>query len=116
MNVLICGDREWKNKKAIHNALMGFPKDTVIINGACRGADKLSTEVGTKFGFIVQEFPAKWDELGNAAGPIRNQDMLDIGKPDLVIAFHSNIANSKGTLDMCKRARKANIPVILIGE
>jgi hypothetical protein len=30
----------------------------------------------------------KWDELGKKAGPLRNQRMLDEGKPDLVVAFH----------------------------
>jgi len=116
MNVLVCGDRNWTNRKAIKNALMGLLKDTTIINGACQGADKLSTDVARELGFTVQEFPANWIKLGKVAGPVRNQDMIDIGSPDLVIAFHSDIANSKGTLDMCKRARKANIPVILIGE
>ena len=45
MKVLVCGDREWSNEHAIFYALFGMPKDTVIINGACRGADKISTDV-----------------------------------------------------------------------
>lgn len=40
-------------------------------------------------------FPAKWNEHGKAAGPIRNQQMLTEGKPDVVFAFHDDIASSK---------------------
>lgn len=32
--------------------------------------------------------------------------MLDEGKPDFVVAFHNDITNSKGTLDMITRAKK----------
>lgn len=42
-----------------------------------------------------------------AAGPYRNQRMIDEGKPDLVIAF----PGGSGTADMVERARKANIEV-----
>ena len=38
--------------------------------------------------------------------------MLDESKPDLVVYFHDDIENSKGTKDMITRAEKANIPVI----
>jgi hypothetical protein len=33
--------------------------------------------------------------------------MLEDGQPDLVLAFHSSIEESKGTKDMVKRARAA---------
>jgi hypothetical protein len=52
-------------------------------------------------------YKAEWDKHGRAAGPIRNQQMLDDGKPDLVLAF----AGGRGTDDMCRRAREAGIEV-----
>lgn len=55
----------------------------------------------------VRVFKADWDKHGKAAGPIRNQQMLDEGKPDLVLAF----AGGKGTDDMCRRARAAGVEV-----
>jgi hypothetical protein len=55
-----------------------------------------------------QVFPAKWDEYGKAAGPIRNQEMVD-SKPDLVLAFWDG--RSPGTLDAIKRAVLAGIEV-----
>ena len=63
-------------------------------------------------GFRVESFPAKWDLYGRAAGPIRNQEMLDVGKPSLVVYFHSDLKDSKGTKDMVERATKSGIEVI----
>lgn len=48
--------------------------------------------------------------------PIRNKQMLDEGKPDLVLAFHTDIENSKGTKNMIYQAKKRGIKVILIKE
>jgi len=42
--------------------------------------------------------------------------MLDEGKPDLVLAFHTDIKNSKGTKNMIQQAEKRGIKVILIKE
>jgi hypothetical protein len=72
--------------------------------------------VAEELGIPVLSFPADWARFGRAAGPIRNQRMLDEGKPTLVLAFHNNIVESKGTKDMVKRARKAGIRVRLFRE
>lgn len=49
---------------------------------------------------------------GKAAGPIRNQHMLDGYHPDMVVFFHHDLSSSKGTKDMVERARKAGVPVL----
>ena len=56
----------------------------------------------------VKEYPADWQKHGRAAGPIRNQQMLDEGKPDLVVAFDGG----RGTADMIARAEKAGVRVV----
>lgn len=112
--VLVCGSRNWSNVESIYNALYGMPKDTIIINGACRGADNIAHFVAQDLHLECRDYPAKWDAHGKAAGPIRNQEMIDKEHPDLVIVFHENIKESKGTKDMCKRAKEQGIPVILI--
>jgi len=38
--------------------------------------------------------------------------MLDEGQPDLVVYFHDDIENSKGTKDMITRAKKDKVKVI----
>lgn len=40
-------------------------------------------------------------------GPLRNQRMLEEGKPDLVVAF----PGGGGTKDMVRRAAKAGVPI-----
>jgi len=114
MKILVCGDRNWHDKKAIWWALYGFPKDTELVHGACRGADTLASEVVDGLGW-AKVYPcfADWSQ-GPSGGPIRNQFMLDEHNPDLVIAFHSDLANSKGTKDMCTKAKAAGVPVIVI--
>lgn len=83
----------------------------VIIQGGARGADLIARDRCAYHDIKFQTFPAEWDRYGKAAGPIRNQQMLDEGKPDCVIAFHDDIENSRGTKDMVERARKAGLTV-----
>jgi len=84
---------------------------TMLIHGAARGADSLAASWAIDTGLAefgeVLAFPADWNKHGVAAGPVRNQEMLDVGKPDLVVAF----AGGRGTEDMVRRAIKAGINV-----
>lgn len=114
MRVLICGDRNWTDKQKIRSSLSLLPHTEIVIEGEARGADSLGREVAEELGIQVLKFPAQWDKYGRAAGLIRNQQMLDEGKPNLVLAFHSHLNQSKGTADMMKRASKAGIKVILV--
>jgi hypothetical protein len=114
MRILCCGDRNWHSLVSIEKVLEGYPRDTVIIHGNANGADRMSAEIANKFGYTIESYPARWDIYGRAAGPIRNQEMLDKGKPEFVIAFHKDLENSKGTKDMVKRASKAGIPTRVI--
>ena len=113
--VLICGDRNWTNYLSIEKVVLSLPKDSVIIQGMCRGADWYARRAAIKHGYEYEDYPAKWDLYGRAAGPILNKQMLDEGKPDIVYAFHPNLSESKGTKDMVRQARKRNIKVILVG-
>ena len=113
MNVLICGDRYYKDWKKIQDYLETLnPKEDVIIHGAAKGADSLAGNLATSMKMKVLEFPAKWEEFNRAAGTIRNQQMIDEGHPDLVVYFHDNLDGSKGTKDMVNRAVRTNIPVL----
>jgi YspA, cpYpsA-related SLOG family len=123
MRVLICGDRNWTNRSLIRqhiqecmdNGQFGA-HDLHIIQGMARGADTMAGEEAHDLGCFVHGFPAKWNVYGRGAGHIRNQQMLDEGKPNLVLAFHNDIEHSKGTGDMVRRARKAGIEVRIITE
>jgi hypothetical protein len=83
------------------------PSDTVIISGAATGADTAAIDWAVVNWCQFLEFPADWKKLGPSAGPIRNQRMIDEGKPDLVLAF----PGGTGTADMVRRAKAAGIKV-----
>ena len=111
--VLICGDRDYKHEQKIFDYIQALnPLEDIIIHGNARGADASASTAAKLFGFAIIGFPAQWNKYGKAAGPIRNQQMLDEGKPDLIVYFHDNIKKSKGTKDMVGRAEKAGLPVL----
>lgn len=115
MRILVCGDRNWTNYDLIHKVLSNYPSTDIIVQGGARGADRMASDAALSFGMVVEEYPADWETYGKKAGPIRNQTMLNTGI-DLVLAFHNYILNSRGTKDMVSRAKKANIPYVVITE
>ena len=115
MVVLVCGGREYNDRDRLYArmdrlcSVFPFP-DITLIHGAARGADHLCDLYARDRGLRCLRFPADWATHGRAAGAIRNQQMLDEGKPDVVIAF----PGGKGTEDMIRRARKAGVEVIRV--
>jgi hypothetical protein len=113
--VLICGDRNWKNREAIKREILKLPKTCIIIEGGARGADLIAYDIGTSEGFHIIDMPADWETYGRSAGPIRNGVMLKEllkFKPDVkVLAFHENIEESKGTKNMVTISRKNGVNV-----
>lgn len=83
-------------------------KFTVLVNGAAKGADRHALQWALSKRLQIESYRPDWKKLGRAAGPIRNQQMIDIGKPDLVVAF----PGGGGTADMMRRAKAAGVEVI----
>lgn len=114
MKVLICGSRHFTNQLLMYEKMADWSQDVTVIHGGARGADSLAGELAAYIGLTVEVFPANWAKYGRKAGPIRNQQMLDEGKPDLVMAFP--LPSSVGTLDMINRAQEAGIPVEIVED
>jgi phosphoribosylformylglycinamidine (FGAM) synthase-like amidotransferase family enzyme len=111
--VLVCGGRDFNDLDMLNRALDDLRLmhyEIAIIQGGARGADHLASCWAKRNGIELHSYPADWNKHGKAAGPIRNQQMLDEGKPDMVIAF----PGGRGTADMVARARKAGVRVHLI--
>src|SRR5262245_38565206 len=85
--VLICGSRIWTDRATIARVMRELDPGTLIVHGAARGADRLADEVARDLGLPRKACPADWGQYGRAAGPIRNQQMLDLERPDRVLAF-----------------------------
>ena len=77
-----------------------------------RGADVMAADWAISRGIPVIGFRAQWDLYRKAAGPIRNQQMIDVGRPDAAIAFHDRIAASRGTRNMVGLVLEAGIELI----
>ncbi len=84
-----------------------LPTDIVIIQGCAEGVDLAADDWSIVNYSQRDPYPADWNKHKKAAGSIRNQQMIDEGKPDLVVAF----PGGPGTADMVRRAKKAGIPV-----
>lgn len=110
MHIIVCGGRDYRDRRAVYNALDRLHAKRGIeflIQGAADGADYLAWQWAEDRGVPCGSYPALWNEHGRAAGPIRNQQMIDEGKPDGVVAF----PGGKGTADLIARARRAGLTV-----
>lgn len=110
--VLVCGSRGWTDIVPIRRVLQRFARGTVVIHGGARGADTLAGRVAHALGHRVEVYLADWQKDGRAAGLIRNQRMLDEGKPTCLYAFN---LGTPGTEDMVRRGwRRAGLLVVEI--
>jgi hypothetical protein len=111
---LICGGRDFTDRELFERAMAHLFADrgrpAKIVHGGARGADTMGGELGEKLGLPTVAVMANWS-LGRKAGPIRNQQMLDEHKPDLVVAF----PGWRGTADCVRRAKAMGLRVMEVG-
>jgi len=109
MKVLVCGGRNYGNITRVSQELDALPRaeGLIVIEGGATGADRIARFWAHHNGCGILTFKADWERHGLAAGPVRNQQMIEEGKPDLVIAF----PGGRGTADMVRRARAAGVEV-----
>ena len=110
MRVLVCGGRDYADAEHVNatlDALNARGPITCIVHGAASGVDTLAARWAEAHEVYVHAYPAQWKRYGKRAGPLRNADMLD-DSPVLVLAF----PGGRGTADMVRRAKAANVPVM----
>lgn len=114
MRILITGSRNWADEKVIEEAISTYTlgrliKKVVVVHGDCpTGADAMADKIAKQMGFRVEVYPADWNKHGRAAGPIRNQQMVDLGA-DICLAFVN--PESRGTKHCMQRAKAGGIEV-----
>jgi YspA, cpYpsA-related SLOG family len=114
LRVLVCGGRDYDDLDWVFQVLDDIGVRHIIHgasylgrrNPRC-GADYLADVYGEKRCIPTTRYPADWSKHGKAAGPIRNQQMLDESRPRLVVAF----PGGRGTADMVRRAKAAGVRV-----
>lgn len=133
MRLLVCGPRNLDGTAmpvlttALREVLLEhspFASGFVLAHGAARGADFLwedalafTYERRPWLWMPVRRMPARWGEEGNAAGPLRNQRMLEAVQSTYWLAAHwEPEPSTPGTADMVRRLRAAGVPgkVVLV--
>lgn len=126
MRILVCGSRNFGNPSIIGKPKEVFLKeykfiyytldqvrdefitqDLFLMTGGANGVDMVAINWAESKGLDWKVYPADWERWGKSAGPIRNKQMLDDGRPDLVIAF----SGGHGTNNMIDQAKAAGITV-----
>lgn len=106
MRIIVCGGRYFSDRSVVFWALdllHSRREIMLVIHGDCRGADRLARSWARRHEVPDLSFRAQWHRHGDAAGPIRNRQMLEdgwMGKIDGVIAF----PGGAGTADMVQQA------------
>ncbi|WP_218040227.1 DUF2493 domain-containing protein [Actinomadura sp. WMMB 499] len=124
MKLVVTGSRDWGDWYLVWNALDVFTamaKKVTLVHGNCpTGADKQADLWSEKASWPtrpvkVLRYPAQWELHGKAAGPIRNQQMVDENlDADYVLAFP--LGESRGTRGCMEYARKEGLTVVNLGE
>lgn len=104
--LMVSGSRHWTDVDFVRVILDKMQNDgyTTLLHGGALGLDSIAANLWE--GESIK-FEANWKELGKAAGPWRNQRMVDHG-PDMFLGFP--LYKSVGTYDAIRRVRKAGIP------
>lgn len=125
MRIVVTGGRNFADAAMVDRALSAVHRKhgiTALIEGEASGADTLCRKWAEAHGIAVKDFPANWSDVDRpgaivrkrrdgslydaAAGSIRNQRMIDEGRPDAAVAF----PGGSGTADMVRRLNHAGIP------
>ncbi|WP_397446021.1 DUF2493 domain-containing protein [Polaribacter sp. R77954] len=114
MKVIIAGSRNFKDYQKLKRECSHFlqdKKNIVIVSGDhYKGADKLAMQYANEKGLNLIKFPAEWNKLGKAAGPIRNNKMAKLA--DILIAFWDG--KSRGTQNMICLANQKGLKVKVV--
>lgn len=115
--VLVTGSRDYDDQEYLWVMLDEYHKEhniELIIEGGARGADLMARNWAYHNRIPWVTFPAKWHKYGIAAGPLRNKEMLEMGEPDVVLAFPLwTLDLTIGTKNMVKQAQKAKVLTIV---
>lgn len=129
MKVLVTGSRKWQDLEAIKFLLQELkPKKKleplILVHGRARGADACAHFAAEDMGMsegdgTIRPYPADWITHGTAAGPLRNQQMIDVEHQkrepiDICLAFP--MPDSIGTWDMVERCLTNGIKVEMCSD
>jgi len=111
MKVLVTGSRNgFIGVETVLDEMKDKLPITEMICGGAAGVDWQCEDWAENHGLPVHVFEANWLAEGLAAGPKRNQRMINEGKPEFAIIF----PGGKGTADCARRIKESKIPYVEI--
>lgn len=113
LKIIIAGSRGIEDMELLRIAIMlsGFSISEVVSGGA-RGVDTLGELWANENGVAIKRLIPDWGRFGRAAGMYRNGDMADYADGGIILWD----GNSRGTLDMIDKLRRAEKPVEVWGD
>lgn len=127
--LLVTGSREWTDIDTVRAWLSPLaPRPQTrggvyrLIHGGARGADSIAGDVARELGFVVDVFPADWENDGRGAGAKRNDRMVEENRNRIrrALAFtwwdeaKWKTGISSGTGDCVSRLLIAGLPVNIV--
>lgn len=108
MKTIIAGSRTIHDVQAVVEAIRdsGF-RITEVLCGMAPGVDRQGELWAARHSIRVRYFPANWEVLGRAAGPIRNALMAR--EADALILVWNG--KSRGSASMLREARAAGLKI-----
>ncbi len=112
MRLAIVGSRTFEDKDFMWRCLeevkadlaQNYKEIDLIVSGGAGGADSLAQVYAREFAIPILIFYPDWKQYGKAAGPKRNQQIVD--NCDIVVAFP--VGDARGTNDTLNKAHKVN--------
>lgn len=124
MRLLVCGSRNFDDNITLGYWLINLNEANngiEVIHGDASGADKMAGRWALEHERPCRPFPAQWSKYGKGAGPARNHQMLNEGKPEMLIAFKYDFCWDSpwrpgigGTEHMVSIASKAGVPCLVV--
>ena len=111
--VVVTGSRHLEDKALVYTTLSRIHEQfniKCLAHGGATGADALAHAWAWEKGIQPARFDANWTKFKKGGGPKRNAAMLDVVRPNLVIAFPGNA----GTADCVTAAKERKIPIVLV--
>lgn len=113
MKVIIAGSRSITDYTALQYAIaQSVFSIKEVVSGCARGVDSLGERWASENGIDISWFPANWGRFGRAAGHYRNSEMAAYADAAIILWD----GESRGTLDMIDRMRRAGKPVEIFDE
>ena len=111
--VIVAGGRDFFDYALLEkklNVLLSGKENIIIVSGMAKGADQCGERYAREHNLLISYFPALWNQNGNRAGFIRNEDMAKYA--DACVCFWDEL--SVGTEHMIETAKKMNLNLRVI--